>query len=277
MQAARTAGSIESVLAVARRARVGEREVALWNLGGAGFVVRAGRTTLLIDPFLGPSNPPDWVRAVEAPFSEDDVLDGPVHGLLMSHEHGDHADPVTLGAIARQAKERPGMPRTVVVGPPSCVEVAEAAGVREEQRRVLAHGESLQIGDTRVTALEMHDPSAKGCNGYLVEASGVSFLHCGDSLYFPGFTEIGAKYKVDALLVSVGYNPPGRFFYMDEADAGRAARDVGAHTLIPMHFNLWRATLLDPDRVARVAKWYVPGLKVVPAHYRRRITLTAAR
>ena len=67
---------------------------------------------------------------------------------------------------------------------------------------------------------------------------------------------------MDALFVSVAQSPTGKNYYMTEADAARAARDVGARTLVPMHWNLWRAFRLDPKGVVTVARWYCPGAAV---------------
>jgi L-ascorbate metabolism protein UlaG (beta-lactamase superfamily) len=115
---------------------------------------------------------------------------------------------------------------------------------------------------------------AEGCNGYVLETANTTLLHCGDSLYFDGFAEIGKRWALDALCVSVGLNPPGQTFYMDEANAARAARDSGTRTLIPQHFDLWRGFTLDPRRVRTVTNWYTPRTTVIPARFGRRITLS---
>jgi L-ascorbate metabolism protein UlaG (beta-lactamase superfamily) len=293
MDTERWTGEAPDTVERARRARVRLGEVALWNLGGAGFVVRSARSLLLIDPYAGPSNPPDWVRAVPPAFDASRLHN--VDAVLMTHEHDDHADPVSLAAIGRQTD-------ALAIGPATCTAVAREAGVPETRLRTLEPGETVLAGDFRITAVPAHDPGAKGANGYVLElldsldgvpvqveeGAGhmgtepgterpprVTLAHYGDSLYFPGFAQLRQRFQLDALLVAVGTNPPGRFYYMDEADAARAARDTGARVLVPMHFNLWRATLIDPQRVATVAKWYAPQTRVIPAHYGRRITLAA--
>ena len=195
------------VLLTARRARVAEGEIALWNLGGAGFALRTPAATLLIDPFLGPSNPPEWVRAIPPAFAPESLRE--VEAVLLSHEHSDHADPVALREVA-------GRTHALVLGPASGIEVArEQAGLPADRARRLAHGESVAMAGARITAVPMHDPNARGANGYVVEAGGVTVVHCGDSLYFPGFVELGHRWQIDALCVAVGANPPGRSYYMD--------------------------------------------------------------
>ncbi|MCC7022975.1 MAG: MBL fold metallo-hydrolase, partial [Thermomicrobiales bacterium] len=250
-----------------RDARVHEGEIALWYTGGAGYAVRTARATLLIDPFLGPSNPPDWLRAIPPAFAPERIGElGPLDAVLITHEHADHADPVALAAVANGTT-------AVVYGPASAIAVAEAAGVPGDRCRVVTRDEPFTAGDLRVTPVGIVDPLAEGCAGYVLETGSVTLLHCGDSLYFDGFVDFGTRWTLDALCVSVGNNPPGATLYMDEADAARAARDCRARMLIPQHYDLWQGITLDPRRVREVAGWYTPDTKVAPARLGRRRTV----
>jgi L-ascorbate 6-phosphate lactonase len=258
-------------LASVRKARMAPGEIALWYLGGAGYVVRTSVATLLIDPFLGPSNPPEWVRTIPPAFAPDAIGTlGPLDALIVTHDHSDHADPVALHAVATRT-EAP------VFGPASCMGRATEAGVPADRRHAVTWDEAFTVGDLRITTVSAFDPTAAGCNGYVLETGGASLLHSGDSLYFDGFAEVGKRWNLDAVCVSVGVNPPGRVVYMDEADAARAARDCQARTLIPQHFDLWQGFTLDPRRVRTVTAWYTPQTKVIPARFGRRLTIRAAR
>lgn len=257
----------DELLSAARQDQVAPGTMALWYTGGAGYIVRTADATLLIDPFVGPSNPPDWVRAIPPAFNLERIADlGRLDAVLLTHEHGDHADPEALEPLAR-------LTPAPVIGPATCIEVALAAGLPETRGRVLAHDESLTIGDLRVTAVAMDDPGARGCNGYVLETGALALLHGADSLYFPGFLELGKRWQFDAICLSVGANPPGKIIYMDEVDAARAARDAGARQLIPNHFDLWQGLTLDPNRIAIATSWYAPEVIVAPARFRERITI----
>jgi L-ascorbate metabolism protein UlaG (beta-lactamase superfamily) len=120
----------------------------------------------------------------------------------------------------------------------------------------------------------MLDPMAQGANGYLIDTGDVTMLHCGDSLYFEAFAELGQRRTIDAICLSVGHNPPGHTYYMTEVDAARAARDANAATLIPQHFDLWQGFTLDPQRVRTAARWYCPDTQVQPARFGQRISIT---
>jgi L-ascorbate metabolism protein UlaG (beta-lactamase superfamily) len=250
-----------------RKARVQEGEIALWYTGGAGYAVHTAGATLLIDPFLGPSNPPDWLRAIPPAFAPERIGElGPLEAVLITHEHSDHADPVALAAVATGTD-------AVVYGPASAIAVAEAAGIPAPRCQVVSPDEAFAVGDLRITPVAIVDPLAEGCAGYVLDTGSVTLLHCGDSLYFDGFVEYGMRWTLDALCVSVGNNPPGATLYMDEADAARAARDCRTRMLIPQHYDLWQGITLDPRRVREATSWYAPETKVAPARLGRRRTV----
>jgi L-ascorbate metabolism protein UlaG (beta-lactamase superfamily) len=264
-------GRRDDLLRAARRARIRVGELALWYTGGAGYVVRTTQSFLLIDPFVGPGSSPDWVRAIPP------VLDlGPnsvacsVEAVVLSHEHEDHADPAALAPLARSS-------RAIVIGSAASIDVARRAGWPEDRCRLIAVGEEATLGDLKLTAVAAHDPGAKGALAYVFDTALVRLLHCGDSLYHAGLADVGRRWPLDAICVSVGHNPPGLTYYMDEADAARAARDSKVRILIPQHFDLWQGLTLDPLRVETVARWYAPDVQVVPAELGRRITVTVSR
>lgn len=250
-----------------RAAAVPPGQLALWYIGGAGYIARTATTTLLVDPFLGPSNPPDWIRNIPPPFAPDDIdALGPIHAVLITHEHGDHADPVALAAIAT-------LPATPVLGPAASVDVAVEAGI-DPQRAIVFPADTTQlVGDLTITAVAMFDPMAQGANGYVIETAGIALLLAGDSIYFPGFQEVGKRFRLDAICLTVGLNPPGHTIYLDESGAARAARDSGANTLIVQHYDLWQGITIDPARIRTVCRWYAPGMTVLAAPFQRRISL----
>jgi L-ascorbate 6-phosphate lactonase len=250
-----------------RNASIAPGKLALWYIGGAGYIARTARTTLLIDPFIGPSNPPDWIRAIPPAFAPDDLAAlGPIDALLMTHEHSDHADPVALAAVA-------ALPDIPVLGTPASIETATNAGLDAGRTSIFSPETSRPIGDLTVTAVVMDDPAAQSANGYVLENGKVTLLLCGDSLYFPGFLEIGQRWKLDAICLTVGANPPGTTVYLDESGVARAARDSGAHSVIVQHYDLWQGLTLDPNRVRTACRWYAPETRIIPARFQRRITL----
>jgi L-ascorbate 6-phosphate lactonase len=268
-----TTGSIDEIKptgipAKVRNAAVDEGTIALWYIGGAGYLIRAGDTTIVVDPFLGPSNPPDWMRGVPPPFAPEEIDDlGVVNAMLMTHEHLDHADPVALAAF----KEHPEIP---LYGTGSAIEVALDAEIPENRLHILSHGDAVTIGDLKISAVAVNDPTAKECNGYVLQHGETSLLLCGDSHYFDGFAALGEAWEFDAVAVTVGANPPGQSIYMGESDAGRIARDTRTKKLIHQHHDLWQALAIDPARVGIAVSWYAPEAEFEGVVFGERIDVT---
>jgi L-ascorbate metabolism protein UlaG (beta-lactamase superfamily) len=128
--------------------------------------------------------------------------------IVLTHEHGDHADPAALGPLGR-------LTTTSVIGPAACIEIARKADVPEDRLKVLAHEEAISVGELRLTAVDANDPGAPGCNGYVLETGKVTVLQAGDSLYFQGFLDYSKRWAFDAICVSVGDNPPGGPRYLE--------------------------------------------------------------
>ena len=75
-----------------------------------------------------------------------------------------------------------------------------------------------------------------------MEANGRSIFHCGDSAYFPGFKEIGARFPIEVALLPIGaYDAPSkREVHMNPEEAVRAFLELQAQTLVPMHYGTFR-------------------------------------
>src|SRR2546428_8879167 len=108
----------------------------LRRLSQAGFVVRAGGTTLVIDAFVSPRAD----RLVPPTVTPTDLAGA--DAILATHEHRDHLDP-DLESIAAASPAA-----TVIVPAP----IADAVRVRVPAHRVVAAvvGEPIAIGATRV-------------------------------------------------------------------------------------------------------------------------------
>ncbi len=249
------------------RAEVHAGEFALWHTGGAGYIVRTAATTIYIDPFCGPSLDEKWQRLLPVPFDPHTV--GKCDLILSTHEHADHCDPHTLRPM-RNSTNAP------FAGPQSSIETASGFGWPVDRLQTLNHGESLDVGDVKVTAVRSFDPMAIGCNGYVLEAGGLALVNMGDSLWFDAIGSVLALWSVDAICLSVAHNPPNETYYMSEVDAVRIARDVNAKVLIPHHWDLWQWVAMDPRRIAAVAPWYAPEAQVRPARFCQRMSLLRA-
>ena len=76
--------------------------------------------------------------------------------------------------------------------------------------------------------------------GFIIEGS-KTFYFSGDSGYFCGFKEFGDRYNIDYAIVGAGAYEPRWFMHYQHTnieDFFRAAEDLKAKTVIPMHFGI---------------------------------------
>jgi L-ascorbate metabolism protein UlaG (beta-lactamase superfamily) len=78
----------------------------------------------------------------------------------------------------------------------------------------------------------------RGYGGYLVEGGARRLYYSGDTAYFAGFREIGARLQPEFALLPIGaYTPDSyRAVHMSPEDALRAFEDLGAERMVPMHY-----------------------------------------
>jgi L-ascorbate metabolism protein UlaG (beta-lactamase superfamily) len=77
----------------------------------------------------------------------------------------------------------------------------------------------------------------------VLEAEGTETLyHSGDTAYFGGFKEIGQRLAPKIALLPIGaYFPDSyRSVHTSPEEALRAFLDVGAETMVPMHYNTFK-------------------------------------
>ncbi len=120
--------------------------VALWWLGQAGFLLRYGKVTIIIDAYLSNALAEKYKgkkyphqRMMDSPIPMDELRD--VDFCLMSHSHSDHMDPGLIPLL--QANN----PACIFVAPEAVRSVALERGVREERFIGMNAGDSRELGE----------------------------------------------------------------------------------------------------------------------------------
>ncbi|MBO2451915.1 MBL fold metallo-hydrolase [Actinomadura barringtoniae] len=230
--------------------------VGVCALGQAGFLIKgSGGTVVAVDPYLsdrlatdsefGP--PGRWARRFPPPFGPGE-LDADV--VVITHEHADHFDPVTLGpAFERHPFQ--------LVAPPVLADDATRLGAAFRPAHA---GEPLEVGGVLVHPVPAaHSPEYTGpaCYdvmvqdgahrflGYVIEVEdGVTVYHAGDTVLHPEIDRALAGLRPRVALLPVN----GRDRIREEMgivgnltvrEAAHLAAQAGARWLMPSHHDLF--------------------------------------
>ncbi len=197
-------------------------------LGQGGFLFTLGEKTLVIDPYLSDSvaQTDHFRRMPPVPVSPEALR---CDLVLCTHDHQDHLDPDTI--------DRTDLP--LYAGPGSCVRHFRALGIEESRIRTLNAGDTLALGNARLTGLfARHTEDSIGA---LIDYQGLRLYVTGDTEYDERLLEV-RKHRVDILFVCIN----GRLGNMNAQDAARAAAGIGCRLAVPMHYGMFAENTEDP-------------------------------
>ena len=229
--------------------RLCKGQIALFYLGQEGFLIKYNDKYLLIDGYLSDyvdrhccSENVKWHRRYPAPISpfELDFVDY----VFCTHAHFDHADPDTLGALAKIN----GHAKYIV--PLPIVNTVSSYGIKRESIIGAKAGKEILFDDITVKPIAAaHEQINLDENGdcfelgFKITLGDTSIYHAGDCCIYDKIDEnIG---HCDIALLPVN----GRDYYrlnecdivgnMDSREAVTLAEKVGAKMIVPMHFDLY--------------------------------------
>lgn len=231
-----------------------DNRLAVFYTGQVGFIFKFRGKYILIDGYLSDiidrnnNFAEGWVRRYPSPISgeELDFIDY----VFCTHDHTDHADPVTLASIRRVNKKarffvseaiRPAV--SAYIGDSECV-----TGVRADEHIHL--GNDIRVTPIPAAHEELHtDENGNYMElGFIFDFSGKKVYHSGDCCMYDGLSE---KIKnVDIMMVPVN----GRDYFRNKADiigcfdsyeAVKLAEEANAGMLVPTHFDMYDANCLN--------------------------------
>ncbi|MEJ2859547.1 MBL fold metallo-hydrolase [Actinomycetospora flava] len=224
----------------------GPGRIAVTWLGHASVLLHVDDVTVLVDPVLV-GGIPGARRRLTAPALTPDQLP-PLDAVLISHDHYDHLDAPTLKRLPRSTP--------VLVGGGSRPWFARRGFTDVTE---LDWWESARIGTTEIEFVPAHhwsrrtlgDTCRRLWGGWVVTgAGGRSVIHAGDTGYGPFPARIGKRHAgIEVAVLPVGAYAPRRLLrgvHMDPAEAVRAAGDLGARHLVPIH---WGTFVLSGEPV----------------------------
>lgn len=228
------------------------REPTITWIGHSTFLIQYEGLNLLTDPVWANRMGLDR-RTLDPGIAIGDMP--PVDVILISHSHYDHLHLASIRKLYREG--------TTLIVPAGL----RAKMVRKGFRNAIELGwwEQTAVGGAKITFVPAQhwtrrtpfDTNTSHWGGYVLEPAAEArsaadrdpdppkrtLYFAGDSGYFPGFREIGSRFKIDAAMIPIGAYEPEWFMatqHVNPEQAVQAFVDVGAKTMIPMHYGTFR-------------------------------------
>jgi L-ascorbate metabolism protein UlaG (beta-lactamase superfamily) len=215
-----------------------KEDMIVW-LGHASYFIRLAGKTLLIDPVLGDLS--FMVKRIsELPVAPEKLAN--MDYILLSHDHRDHADEASMKLIAplnKNAKYLTSLKLDTLLGEWTGSKDIQAAGWYQEYET----DESLKITfvPTRHWCRRgLTDTNQILWGGFVIQGAGKTIYFGGDTGYGSHLKEVKEIFgEIDFYLVGVGAYKPEWFMspsHMSPQSAVKAANEMEAKTMIPMHY-----------------------------------------
>ncbi len=224
-------------------------------IGHATYLLQLAGRSVLTDPILSPRL--GLLSRNVAPGLSWEALPR-IDVVTVSHNHFDHMDRPTLVRLARRS------PRPAAVVPLGLARPMRAWGFDEVAE--LDWWGTARVRGLDVTLVPAQHWSRRSAfdqdktlwGGFVIEGGGLRAYHSGDTAYFSGFAQIGARVgSIDAAMLPIGAYDPRWFMreqHMNPEDAVQAFVELGAARFFAMHWGTFKLTdepLDEPPRLTR--------------------------
>lgn len=226
-------------------------EYALW-MGHATLWMKLGETTVAIDPVLG--NLPLYRRHTPLPVPKNRLR---ADIILITHAHYDHYDKASVLFLLEQN------PETIIVAPDGFWRYLRGK-IDRERCFELEWWESVMIRGLFITLVPAKhwsnrtqiDRNKALWGGYVLQNGTHTIYHSGDTAYGEHFKEIKERFSINEAFLPIGAYLPReimRHFHISPLEALKAAEDLGAKTLIPIHYGTFK---LADDSLNEPIEWF---------------------
>ena len=219
------------------QATVAPGTLALWWLGGTGFVFKTpAGTQVYVDPYF--SNCAAAIFGVERAFPPPvPAQDARPDLLIATHWHEDHLDPLGIPVVAKSSQCQ-------FLTPPSCVSRMAGWGIARDRITPITVGQTHEFRDISVTAVAArHIAGVPGWEtddavGVLLDFGGLRVYHSGDTEYDVRLRALAydKQHPIHASLLVIN----GTGGNMNAHEAALLGWQLGARVVIPMHHILWQ-------------------------------------
>jgi L-ascorbate 6-phosphate lactonase len=245
--------------------------VPLRTLGQSGFRLQFGDTVVYIDPYLTDScatfDGPHLARLAPPPLAPSEVTDADF--VFVTHAHRDHCDPDTLVPLARAS------PKARFVASSAAAKVLAASSIARERVELARESWTPLAEALRVRAVPAAHPVIERDTdgvllhaGYIFEFGGRRFYHSGDTSLTAELLEALSPYApIDIVFLPVNERnfvreQQGILANMSLREAFYFAAQLGARTLVPMHWDLFGPNSTFRDEIELVHRLAQPELRL---------------
>jgi len=212
-------------------------KAALWFLGQAGYFLKSGASTVIIDPYLTDSVSkvaPMFKRAYPVPVNPEEIK---ADIFIVTHDHLDHLDPETIGAYSHKDS-------TVFVSPRHAAKKLVELGIDREKITVIDHGDSVDVAGIQIDGVFAlaTGPDVLDTTGYKITfANGKTVYHTSDTAFCNLLLK--ACPYADVLLVCIN----GKFGNLNIEQAIELTLAVNPKIVIPNHYDVMELNSENPE------------------------------
>jgi len=228
-------------------------------LGHSSAFVQIGGENVLIDPILTTSGKPLQMYSLPARISEMplNIDDMPEIGVLcISHDHFDHLDYGTVKAIDSKVSD--------YVVPLGVDSLLESWDVNKDKIHTLGWWGSAEIRGVTYTLTPAQHYSGRFAGkqfqtlwgGIYMSSSSHSLYFTGDSGYCSSFSEIYERLGEPEVMLADSEQDSPAWSHMSPEEVVKAAQDVHAKYVIPVHWGAYLYAGYD---------WYKPAEDILAA------------
>ena len=237
--------------------------VALWWLGQAGFLIRAGGLNILIDPYISDTLAAKY-RGTELPHIR--MMPPPIKGrdltridfYICSHAHSDHMDPELIPVVMENN------PACLFLCPKAIKSIAQERGAPAERIIGLRANISYRLGNMMELIpipaahenLEIDEHGRHKYLGYIIKIGAITLFHPGDCCPYTGLDDHLTNYSIDIAMMPVNGRQlalkeqgiPGNYS-LEEAWELCERHDITY--MLAHHFGMFEFNTVNPELLKR--------------------------
>lgn len=246
----------DALLADVRASDKRDGNFRLWWLGQSGFLLQWQGVHVLLDPYLSDSLTKKYSETDKPHVRMTELVIDPARLsfadiVTSSHNHTDHLDAETLGPLLA------GNPHLkLVIAEANRAFVAERLGIDSTNPIGVDDGTTVEVLGIRFTGVasahetvERDEEGRARFLGYVLQFGKWVVYHSGDTIRYPETAETLRMFGMHVALLPINGRAPERRVpgNLSGPEAAQLAKDIGARTVIPCHFEMFKFNTASPN------------------------------